>query len=134
MPAKQRGPGDRNTEAPKQNAPIKSKPNNSQAHRKVQRRKPAPAKNRMSTRREYVVYDGRRFLGCFIFNETTKQALAWNASRRFIGRIDGYRAAARAISRAVVTKLQAIKARRRLDDPRPEFVTGLPEHFLRAGR
>jgi hypothetical protein len=132
MSAKQRGAGAGNTEAPKQNAPVKSKPNNSQARRKVQCRKSASAENRGSAWHEYVVYDGQRFIGCFIFNETTKQALAWNASRRFIGRVDGYRAAARAISRAAVTERHAVEVRRRLFDPRPEFVTGLSDRFLRG--
>jgi hypothetical protein len=133
MIAKTRGPGDGVTEAPKNNAPIKSKPDNNQARRRAQRRKREPAENRRSARREYVVYDGQRLLGIFIFNDVTRQALAWNARRKFIGRFVGYQAAARAISQAAVTELQAAEARRPLDDPNPPFVTGLPSHFLRRG-
>src|SRR5216684_4801961 len=130
MTAKQRGPGAGNTEAPKKNAPIKSKPDNIQANRRAQRRKREPAENRVSARREYAVSVGQRLLGSFIFNEATKQALAWNARRKFIGRFVGYQAAARAISRAAITERQAEDARRRLNDPNPPFVTGLPSHFL----
>jgi hypothetical protein len=133
MTAKQRGPGAGNTEAPKKNAPIKSKPDNSQASRKAQRRKREPAENRVAARRAYSVYDGRVWLGTFIWNERTQQALAWNASRQFVGRFGSYNAAARAIGRAAVTSWQTAEARRRLNDPNPPFVTGLPEHFLRRG-
>jgi hypothetical protein len=130
MTVKQRGPGAGNTEAPKKNAPIKSKPDNSQASRKAQRRKREPAENRVAARCAYSVYDGRVWLGTFIWNERTQQALAWNASRRFVGRFGSYKAAARTIGRAAIAERQAADARRRLNDPKPPFVTGLPSHFL----
>jgi hypothetical protein len=135
MASTTRGPGAGNTEASEKNAPLKSKPDNSQASRRTQRRKHDPAENRagVGTRRAYAVYDGRVWLGTYIWNERTQQALAWKASRQFVGRFGSFRAAARAIGRAAITERQVADARRRLDDPNPPFVTGLPEHFLRRG-
>jgi hypothetical protein len=92
-----------------------------------------PAAGSPSTRRRFSVYDGRRRLGDFIWNEATRQALAWDASRRLVGRFGSYQAAARAISRAAVTARKAVEARRRLDDPTTPFTSGLPKHFLRRG-
>jgi hypothetical protein len=87
-----------------------------------------------SRRRSFAVYDGRRLLGVLILNEATDHALAWNASRRFLGRFEGHRAAARAIGQAAEIERRSLGARRRLDDPHPPFATGLPEHFLGCGR
>jgi hypothetical protein len=136
MASTKRGPGAGNTEASGKNAPRKSKPDNSQARRKVQRKNPRrPAENHAgaSTRRAYVVYNGREWLGTFVFNERTQQALAWDASRQFVGRFGSYRTAALAIGRTALTARQMAEARRRLDDPNPPFATGLPSHFLRCG-
>lgn len=133
MAGKQRGPGADNTEAPKKNAPIKSKTHSSRASSNKQRRTREPAENRVSARRMYAVYDGRMMLGTFILNERTQQACAWNAARRFIGRFGSFQAAALAIGRAAVTERQMAKARRRLNDPNPPFQSGLPSHFLRRG-
>jgi hypothetical protein len=80
-----------------------------------------------------AVCDGTTALGAIIWNERTRLALAWTASRKFVGRFGSYQAAARAISRTAVTARQEAEARRRLDDPNPPFVTGLPAHFLRRG-
>ena len=87
-----------------------------------------------STRRAYVVYNGQQLLGSFVLNEATDEALAWNASRCFVGQFKGYKAAARGTRRAAATEQHAAEARRRLADPNPPFVTGLSEHFLRHGR
>jgi hypothetical protein len=76
-----------------------------------------------SKRRSYSVYIGRQLLGRVVLNQATNLALAWDPARRFLGRFEGSKAASIAIGQAAV--------RRRLDDPHPEFVTGLPEHFLR---
>jgi hypothetical protein len=132
MASKKRGLGTANTEAPPKNAPLKSNFYNNQARRRTQRKNPrGPGETRAgaSTRRSYAVYYGQRLLGHFIVNEATNQALAWNASRQFLGRFDGYKAASRAINRAAVTERQRAEARRRLDDPNPPFASGLPEHF-----
>jgi hypothetical protein len=102
-----RGPGAGDTGASKKSAPLKSKTDGSQRSRRRQRNNPRRlAENRAgaSTRRPYAVYDGQQLLGRLILNEATKQALAWNASRQFLGRFDGYKAAARAISRAAVSE------------------------------
>jgi hypothetical protein len=77
------------------------------------------------------VLAGSIALGTVIWNERTRLALAWAASRRFVGRYGSYQAAARAIGQAAVAERRAIEARRRMDDPPPEFATGLPKHFLR---
>ncbi|SRR5258708_3954056 len=137
MISKKQGPGAGDTGACAKNVPTKNNRNNSQTSRRAQRKnRHRPAENRASasTRRSYAVYYGQRLLGRFVLNESTDQALAWTAARRFIGRFEGYRAAARAIGRATVTERQAAEARRRLDDPQPPFATGLPEHFLRRDR
>jgi hypothetical protein len=84
-----------------------------------------------STKRRLSVYDGRLWLGDFVWNEKTQQAWAWDTSRRFIGEFGSYRAAARAIGRHAAAEQQAAELRHRLDDRSPPFVTGLPEHFLR---
>ena len=122
MASRKRGLGTASTEASRKNAPLKI--DNSRAENRA----------RASTRRSYIVYDGQQLLGRFIFNETTNKAWAWNASREFIGRFDGYKGASRAISQAAVTEWQRVEARQRLHDPHPPFATGLPEHFLRSGR
>jgi hypothetical protein len=73
-----------------------------------------------SKRHAYSVYIGRQLLGRIVLNEGTGLALAWDhPARHFLGRFEGRKQAETAIMR------------RRLDDPRPPFVTGLPEHFLR---
>jgi hypothetical protein len=76
-----------------------------------------------SKRHSYAVYIGRQLLGRIVLNEATNLALAWDPARRFLGRFEGRKNAESAIEQAEI--------RRRLDDPRPAFVTGLPEHFLR---
>ena len=136
MIAKRRGPGAGNAGASKKNAPLKSESTNNRACRNAQQRNPRkPGENRAGAgaRRSHVVYDGQQLLGRFIFNEATNQAVAWNAARQFLGRFGGFKAASRAISRAAVTEWRRAEARRRLDDPTPSFVSGLPEHFLRRG-
>jgi hypothetical protein len=60
------------------------------------RAKRLPATGSPSTRRRFSVYDGQVWLGDFIWNEATAEALAWNASRRFVGRFGSFQAAARA--------------------------------------
>jgi hypothetical protein len=137
MASTKRGPATGNSEASDKNAPLKSKTDRRQRSRRRQRNNPRRlAENRAgaSARRPYAVYDGQQLLGHFILNEATKQALAWNASRQFLGRFDGYKAASRAISRAAVTERQRTEAFRRLHDPHPPFASGLSEHFLSVGR
>jgi hypothetical protein len=85
-----------------------------------------------STRRRLSVYDGRLWLGDFVWNEKTQQALTWDASRRFIGQFGSYRAAARAIGQHAAAKRQAAGALHRLDDPSPPFVTGPSRAFFEA--
>jgi hypothetical protein len=53
-----------------------------------------------STRHRLAVYDGRLWLGVFIWNEKTQQALVWNASRQFVERYGSYKAVAQGIGRA----------------------------------
>jgi len=134
MASTKRGPGAGNTEASKINAPLKSDSDHKETRPSAQRLTREPVESYTGARRAYAVYDGRERLGRFIFNERTQQALAWDASRRFIGRFGSFKAAARAIGAAAVTERHAADARRRLNDPSPPFVTGLPEHFLRRGR
>jgi hypothetical protein len=134
MASIRRGPGAGDaTGASEKNTPRKSKSDNSQASGRAQRGKHEAAENRVPARRAYTLYDGRTSLGTFIWNERTQQALAWTASRRFVGRFGSYKAAARAIGQTAVTARQMAEARRRLDDPDPPFATGLPGHFLRRG-
>lgn len=97
------------------------------------RAKHRPATGSPSTRQRFSVYDGRLWLGDFIWNEATCEALAWNASRRFVGRFGSFQTAARAIGQTAITARRVAEARRRLDDPRPAFQSGLPEHFMRCG-
>jgi hypothetical protein len=115
MVSKNRGPGAvvGNTEVPKKkNALVKSKPDNSQATCRAQRKNlRSTAESHAGARHTYSVYDGRVLLGTFVWNERTQQALAWNASRRFVGQFSSFRAAARAISRAAVSDLGAAEAR-----------------------
>src|SRR5215470_14959420 len=109
MASTKRGPAAGNSEAPDKNAPLKRKTDSSQRSRRRQRNNPrrlAEDRAGASARRLYAVYDGQQLLGHFILNEATKQVLAWNASRQFLGRFDGYKAASRAISRAAVTQRQ----------------------------
>ncbi len=129
-------PGAGGTGVSGKNVPVKNKLDNSQTSRSTQRRKREPVENRAgaSTRRAYVVYNGQQLLGSFVLNEATDEALAWNASRCFVGQFKGYKAAARGTRRAAATEQHAAEARRRLADPNPPFVTGLSEHFLRHGR
>src|SRR5215468_9376866 len=134
MASTKRGPAAGNSEASDKKAPLKSKTDSSQRSRRSQRNNPRRfAENRggASTRRPYAVYAGQQLLGRFILNEATKQALAWNASRKFLGRFDGYKAASMAISRAAVTERQRAEALRRLHDPHPPLASGLSERFLR---
>jgi hypothetical protein len=136
MASKTRGPDAAvgSTEASKTNFPVQSKPNDSQATRRTQRKKPRKAaKSHVRARRAYTVYDGRLWLGTLVWNERTRLALAWNASRRFVGRFGSIKDAARAIGQAAGAERRAAEARRRLGDPHPPFVTGLPSHFLRRG-
>jgi len=77
-----------------------------------------------------AVYDGRVQLGVFVLNERTNVAFAWDPERRFIGRVIGLKAAPEAISRNVQARISAAEARRRLNDPRPPFVSGLSGDFL----
>jgi hypothetical protein len=65
-----------------------------------------PATTIPSTRRRLSVYDGRLWLGDFVWNEKTQQALTWDASRRFIGQFGSYRAAARAIGQHAAARRQ----------------------------
>jgi hypothetical protein len=138
MASKTRGPGivvgDTEASNLKKKPPLKSKPDNSQTRRRAQRKNlHRPAETQAGARRTYTVYNGRVLLGTFVWNERTQEALAWNASRRFVGRFGSYQAAAQAIGRAAVTAPQTAEARRRLDDPHPPFVTGLSEQFLGRG-
>src|SRR5579863_9433067 len=134
MASTTRGPGVGDTRASKKNIPTGNDSNNSQATRGAQPRKRGVGESCAGSRRLYTVYDGRAWLGTFIWNDATRQALAWNASRRFVGRFESYLAAARAIGAAAATENRAAEARRRLANPRPPFATGLPEHFLRRGQ
>jgi hypothetical protein len=133
MTRKKRGLGASNAKASKKNAPLKSSTNVNRARRGTQRkssRSPAVSGVGGSRRRSFALYDGRRPLGVLILNEATNQALAWNASRQFLGRFGGHRAAAWAIGHDAETERKVLAARQRLDDPYPPFATGLPEHFL----
>jgi hypothetical protein len=132
MASTKRGPGAGNTEASGKTTPLKSNTHNSRASHGGQIRKRKPTENYAGARRAYAVYDGRTWLGALIWNETTQQALAWDASRRFVGRFSSIKAAADTITKAA--ELHVAEARRRLADLNAPFVTGLPEHFLRPGR
>jgi hypothetical protein len=83
-----------------------------------------------TTRRSCAVYDGRDRIGVFVWNEATREALAWNAARRFIGRFGSFRAAAQAIGCTAATERQSAEARRRLADPHPPFASGLSQRFM----
>jgi hypothetical protein len=133
MARTKKNPGAGGTGVSGKNVPTKNSPDNSQKLSTAQLKTSKPAASYAGARRTYTVYNGRVWLGTFVWNERTQQALAWNASRRFVGRFGSYKAAARAIGRAAITERQAAEARQRLDDPHPPFVTGLPEHFLRRG-
>jgi hypothetical protein len=136
MASKKRDLGAGNTEASEKNAPLKSSANTSRASRRGQRKNPhRPTKNRADsgTRGAFTVYDGQVLLGKFVWNKSSQQALAWDAARRFIGRFNSFRAAARAISQTTRAAEHMADARHHLDDPNPPYVTGLPEHFLRGG-
>jgi hypothetical protein len=58
------------------------------------------SKDRSAARRMLAIYDGQTCLGTVVWSESTHRALAWNASRRFIGRFNAVKAAARAIGGA----------------------------------
>jgi hypothetical protein len=145
MARKTRGPGASNAEASKKNAPLKSSFDSSRTSRRVQRKGSLPrakAGDRASRRRSYAVYDGQRLLGFLILNEATNLALAWDASRHFVGRFDGHKAGARAIGSAKddrplnseggrkQPRSTSVEARNRMLDPKPPFATGLPARFL----
>jgi hypothetical protein len=51
-----------------------------------------------------------------IVSDSDAEALAWNASRSFVGRFRSHQAAARAISRAAVTTQQSVEAQGWMDD------------------
>jgi hypothetical protein len=50
-----------------------------------------------SKRHFYSVYIGRQPLGRIVLNEATKQALAWDNTRHFLGRFEGLKAASSAL-------------------------------------
>jgi hypothetical protein len=133
MARTKRNPGAGGTGVSGKNVPVKNSPDHIQTRGTAQPKTRKPATSYAGARRTYTVYDGRTLFGTFVWNERTQQALAWNASRRFVGQFGSYKAAARAIGQAAVTARQMAEARRRLEDPHPPFATGLPEHFLRRG-
>jgi len=107
MASKKRGPGAGNTGASRKNVSFHSDSNNSEKRRRVkQKERRPPVDSHAGARRAYSVYDGRTWLGTFIWNEKTQQALAWSATRRFIGRFPAVTAAARAIGAAAALEQQ----------------------------
>jgi hypothetical protein len=77
-----------------------------------------------------TVYDGTRAIG-EIQDCGRKRVRAWlggGPARKLLGTYPDRTTAMRAVSAA--DKADAL---RRLDDPHPPFVTGLPAHFLRRG-
>jgi hypothetical protein len=106
MASKKRGPGAGNTGASRKNVSFHSDSNNSHKRRGVKQKERRPVDSHAGARRAYAVYDGRTRLGTFIWNEKTQQALAWSATRRFIGRFGAFIAAARAIGAAAASEQQ----------------------------
>jgi hypothetical protein len=122
MASTTRGPGAGGTEASGKNTPRKN--DNKQARSETQRRNA-----RVSTRRDYSVYDGRELLGRIVLEEATNQARAWNAAGRCLGRFNGYEAAAQAINSDAAAARRTAEALRQLAESNPPFASGLPDRF-----